>query len=87
MVNVKKAGCYHITLRQYPKVADKPLIAEKAKIGIAGKTAELPVQKDSKSVVFEIELPAGPTELITWLYDKKGKAGGAYFTEVEFLKE
>ena len=87
MVNVKQAGRYRITLRQYPKVADKPLIAEKAKIKIAGKTAELPVKKDSKSVVFEIELPAGPTELITWLYDKNGKAGGAYFTEVELLKE
>ena len=39
----------------------------------------------SKGVVFEIDLPAGPTELVTWLYDNKGKAGGAYFTEVEAL--
>ena len=87
MVNVKQAGRYHITLRQYPKVADKLLVAEKAKITIAGKTAELPVKKDRKSVVFEIDLPAGPTELVTWLYDQNGKAGGAYFTEVELLKE
>ena len=32
-----------------------------------------------------MELPAGKTELTTWLYDANGKAGGAYFTEVEAL--
>jgi len=37
-------------------------------------------------VVFELDLPAGQSQLITYLYDEKGKAGGAYFTEVEFLR-
>ena len=45
----------------------------------------LPVKAGSKGVVFEVDLPAGPTELVTYLYDKNGKAGGAYFTEVEAL--
>ncbi|NNE90541.1 MAG: arylsulfatase [Verrucomicrobiales bacterium] len=84
-VDVKEAGRYKITLRQFPIVADKPVVAERAKVQIAGKTAESKVEPGSKGVVFELDLPAGKTELLTWLYDKKGKAGGAYFTEVEKL--
>ena len=83
MLEVKQAGRYRITLRKYPKEADKPVVAERAKIEIAGMTKELPVQPDSKGVVFEVNLPAGPTKLVTYLYDAKGRAGGAYFTEVE----
>ena len=52
----------------------------------AGKTAELSVKPGSKGVVFELDLPAGPTKRLTHLYNKKGQAGGAYFTEVELLK-
>jgi arylsulfatase A-like enzyme len=85
MLEVRKAGRYRITLRQFPKEADKPVVAVRAKLAIAGKTMELPVQAGSKGVVFELELPAGPTELVTWLYDEKGRAGGAYFAEAEAL--
>ena len=83
MVNVNRAGPYRITLRQYPKVANKPVVAKRAKIEIAGQTMEQVVEQGSAGVVFEIDLPAGPTELVTYLYNEKGKAGGAYFTEVE----
>ena len=83
MLQVQKAGRYRITLRQFPKVADKTLVATTAKIEIASKTMERPVEAGSRGVAFEIDLPAGPTELVTYLYDKNGKAGGAYFTEVE----
>ncbi len=85
MLEVKKAGTYRITLRQMPKEADKPVIAVRAKVKIAGQSLEVPVQPDSRSVVFEMELPTGPTKLVTWLYDAKGNAGGAYFTEVEAM--
>ena len=85
MVRLQQAGRYRITLRQFPRVADKPVVASRAKIEIAGLTMEQPVEAGSKGVVFEIELPSGPTELMTYLYDKNGKAGGAYFTEVEAL--
>lgn len=85
MVEVKKAGFYRITLRQFPIEADKIVVAESAKIEIAGEIKEKTVEAGSKGVIFEIELPAGPTELVTYLYDKEGKAGGAYFTEVESL--
>lgn len=85
MVHVHKAGRYKITLRQFPKVAGMPVVASRAKIEIAGETMEQPVEAGSKGVDFEIELPTGSTELVTYLYDKSGKAGGAYFTEVEHL--
>ena len=85
MIEVKQAGRYRITLRQYPKEANKLVVAERAKIEIAGKTKEQPVAPQSQGVVFELELPAGPTELVTYLYDAKGRAGGAYFTEVEAI--
>ena len=86
MLEVKQAGRYRITLRQFPKEADKPVVAERAKIEIAGKPRSSQSKPGSKGVVFEIDLPAGPTELVTCLYDKNGKAGGAYFTEVEALR-
>ena len=86
MVDVKKAGRYRFTLRQFPKEADKLVVADRAKIQIAGKTAEMAVAAGSKGVEFELDLPVGPSELTTWLYDKNGKAGGAYFTEVEAIQ-
>lgn len=85
MLDVKKAGCYRLTLRQYPELADKPVVAVSAKVEIAGLTKETKVEPGSKGVVIEIDLPAGETELVTYLYDENGEAGGAYFTEVETL--
>ncbi len=85
MLQVQKAGRYRITLRQFPKEADERVVAEHAKIEIAGQTLKQPVGAGSNAVDFEIVLPAGPTELVTYLYDDSGKAGGAYFTEVEAL--
>ena len=85
MVDVKKAGRYRFTLRQYPKLADKPVKAVRAKVRIAGLSKECEVGHGSKGVVIEMDLPAGETELITYLYNERGEAGGAYFTEVEML--
>lgn len=85
MLQVQKSGQYRITLRQFPKEADQPVVAERAKIEIAGQTVEQLVEAGSKGVVFEIDLPTGPAELVTYLYDRKGNAGGAYFAEVEAL--
>ncbi len=85
MVNVKSAGRYRITLRQWPEEANKAVVAVRAKLEIAGQQAESAVKAGSTGVEFELDLPAGPTELVTYLYDKAGKAGGAYFTDVELL--
>ena len=85
MLQVKHAGRYRITLRQFPKEANEFVAAERAKVTIAGQAMQQPVEAGSEAVVFETNLPAGPTELVTFLYDANGKAGGAYFTEVEAL--
>lgn len=84
-VDVKRSGRYRVTLRQLPVEADKMVEGVRAKLQIAGRELEQSVEKGSKGVVFELELPAGKTELRTWIYDQEGQAGGAYFTEVEAL--
>ena len=84
-VNVKRAGRYRLTLRQWPAAANKPVVAVRARVQIAGQEKECSVKPGSKGVVFEMDLPAGSTQLWTDLYDDKGIAGGAYFTEVERL--
>ena len=84
-VNVVKAGTYKFTLRQFPEVANKPLVALKAKLQIAGIEKEAPVKQGAKEATFTLELPAGKTTLTTWLTNDKGETGGAYFTEVELL--
>jgi len=55
------------------------------KVGIAGLEQECAVQLGCTGVIFEMNLSAGENELFTYLYDEKGEAGGAYFTEVEAL--
>lgn len=85
MVEVKQAGRYAFTLRQWPSVAEKPLVAVRAKVAIAGKEKEMPVPAGCKAVRMEMRLPKGPSELWTYLYDESGKAGGAYFTDVELV--
>ena len=86
MVNVKKTGRYRLTLRQYPKLANKPVEKTvRAKVEIAGLSKEVKVEPGSKGIIIEMDLPAGETELVTYLYNEKGQAGGAYFTEVELF--
>jgi len=85
MINVKTPGRYRLTLRQLPKEADAMIKAVRAKVEIAGLERTKKVESESKGVIFELDLPAGPTKLVTHLYDDRDRAGGAYFTEVERL--
>ena len=85
MVDVKKAGRYRLTLRQWPAQANKPVDAFRARVQVAGLERESAVEPGSEGIIFELDLPAGKTELRTWLYRKDGKVGGAYFTEVKAL--
>lgn len=85
-VDVKQAGKYRFSLRQFPKEANRVVKAVRANIKIAGITDESEVRNGEKVVVFELDLPKGKTKLETFLHDEKGRVGGAYFTEVELLK-
>ena len=86
MVEVRQAGRYAFTLRQWPSAAEKPLVAARAKIAIAGKEKEVTVSPGSENVSLELDLSLGSFELQTFLYDKDGEAGGAYFTDVELVE-
>jgi arylsulfatase A-like enzyme len=86
MVDIKHAGRYRLTLRQFPIEANRSVQAVRAKVQIAGQEVEQQVLAENKGVQFELDLPAGKTELHTWLYDEEGRAGGAYFTDVEAIK-
>ena len=85
-IMVQQNGKYRITLRQLPKEADKPLVAQRASLTVAGKTHEVNVHNGSSHVHFTINLPAGKTELITRFLNSNEPDGGAYFTDVEFLE-
>jgi arylsulfatase A-like enzyme len=84
-VDVKKAGRYRVSLRQFPPEANRNVVAVRAKVRIADRETESKVKPGVQSVDFELDLPAGKTKLETWLFDEQGDAGGAYFTEVELL--
>ena len=85
LVNILEAGKYRLTFRQFPKEADKKIDGVRAKIKIAGMEKVAPIPENSKAAIFTLNLPAGITELWTYIYDQSEKMGGAYFTEVEKL--
>ncbi len=82
---VQQKGKYRITLRQLPKEADEPVIAEQASLTLAGITHEADVPPGASHIDFFVDLPTGKTKIETKLWSGTGPAGGAYFTEVEFL--
>ena len=85
LVRVMRQGKYRITLRQWPKEAEKPILANRALLKIAGSQRESAIKPGSSGVAFEMTLPEGITELWTYLFTEAGEVGGAYFTEVEAL--
>ena len=85
-VMVQQDGTYRITLRQLPKEANTPLVAERASLTVAGETHEVNVLDGSSHVHFTVNFPAGKTELITQFWNSNEPDGGAYFTDVEFLE-
>ena len=60
MIQVKKAGAYRITLRQFPEEADKTLIAESARIEVAGQTMEQSVEAGIKEWSLKLICRPGP---------------------------
>ena len=85
-LDVKRAGRYRLTLRQWPAEAEQPVVAVRARVEVAGQEHQTPVEPGSDRVVFELELPAGRTELWTHLDDRQGRSGGAYFTDVKLCE-
>lgn len=85
MINIERAGRYRVTLCQWPTESGRPLVADSARVKIAGVEKSRVVEAGALSVSFDLELPAGETTLETFLTDGAGETGGAYFTYVEYL--
>ncbi len=67
----------------YPPGKAVPI--QKGKIKIGNIEKELTVNETDTSAVFQLDLPAGETDLQTWLIDKDGKSTGAYYVYVQHL--
>jgi len=84
-VTIARPGRYRFTLRERPAVVKFPLVAEAARLEIAGKAAAVRVPEGATAVPVELNLPAGDAMLKTLLIENGRPARGAYFVEVEHL--
>ena len=87
MIDVIKEGDYEITLSRWPTYIHKAIDSVEARIEIAGQTLKKKIDQPSvqESVIFSVRLPAGPTELKTFLTAPDGKEHGAYFASVRYV--
>jgi arylsulfatase A-like enzyme len=88
MVEVARAGRYEFTLRHKPAQVSFPLEAERARIQVNDLLRVEPVALGNDHVVFELELPAGPARLQTWLESLDGSnSRGAFFVDIRHLAD
>ncbi|HBV61817.1 MAG TPA: hypothetical protein DEF45_02235 [Rhodopirellula sp.] len=87
-IDVAVAGRYRFTISRWPNYIERPIDSKAARVRIAGqeKAGIIPEPDQQVSVSYEFDLPAGPTELKTWLTTPEGKTHGAYFVTVERLR-
>lgn len=85
MLQVKQAGRYRFVLRQFPPESGKTVQAIRARLAVDDQAFESDVTPGSRGVSFVVKLEAGPCRLETYLFDRQGRSGGAYFTEVSKL--
>ena len=87
-LNIARAGKYRISLSRWPGYLDKAIDSTSASIAIAGQTLSSKIAEPSQTttVDFEVNLPAGPTELLTTLTTPGGKVHGAYFATVKLVE-
>ena len=87
-LNVARAGTYRISLSRWPAYLDKAIDSTSATIVIAGQTLKKEIEEPDKTATaeFELNLPAGPAQLMTSLSTPEGKVHGAYFATVERIE-
>ena len=84
-VNVTNPGRYAIRLARFPDDSPASMGATKAVLRIGDQKLEQQLSEDDRSVTFEMELPAGPAILQSWLSNDDGVVRGAYFVSAEKL--
>ena len=84
-LQVAKEDRYRITLSRWPLAIRKPIESLSARIEVANQSMQKQIANPDKehSVSFDVTLPAGATELQTWLTTPDGKKHGAYFVRIE----
>ncbi|MEM6570260.1 MAG: arylsulfatase [Planctomycetota bacterium] len=81
-VDVREAGRYEITLLRWPEHLERGMGATTAEIEIGGVERTMDIDPEAIRATFKVELPAGPTELLTTLTRTDGERHGAYFARV-----
>ncbi|MCC9642567.1 arylsulfatase [Rhodopirellula sp. JC740] len=87
-IDVERAGRYRIELQRYPDDALESMGVDRArlKLGTLEHTQSLTTQTSVAS--YELDLPAGPQRLQTWLRDAKTqRERGAYHVKITRLQE
>ena len=84
-VNVTQPGRYTIRLTRFPDDAPASMGATHAVLRLGDQKLEKQLREDDRSVTFEMQLPAGPAILQSWLSDTDGVVRGAYFVSAEKL--
>jgi arylsulfatase A-like enzyme len=85
-LEVARPGRYEWVLRRFPREAEGPIGATRARLKIGHVDIARPVPEGSSEVAFQTELERGPVELQTWLTDERtGRTRGAYFVYVRYL--
>ncbi len=84
-VEVQRAGRYRFTLRERPAVVQHPLSANLARLKVGGMVFIKRIDAGASGAVFEVDLPAGKTQLQGWLAEPGAALRGAYFVEAAFL--
>lgn len=86
-VEVERAGRYSIELRRWPDHLDESLDAVHARLRIGEIEAAQDVAEGATHATFELDLPAGPARLQSWLRTPEDEERGAYYAYVRWIEE
>jgi arylsulfatase A-like enzyme len=86
-VHIEQAGRYQITLHRWPDYLEKPMGMIESRLRIGDAVHTQPLKEDATRATFEVDLPAGPTMLKTWLKrpGPERLEHGAYYVGVNRL--
>ncbi len=84
-VDVQRAGEYELLLSRWPLQLERAMDVVQASVSVAGSELTLPIEPQATRARFVLDLPAGPTELLTTLRRGSGEEHGAYFTAARYL--
>ena len=85
-IEVERAGRYQVTLCRFPAEANQATGANQARLKVGDVDETKALDPSALAAVFQVKLPAGRTQLQTWLTDAAtGKTRGASFVYVKRL--